>query len=846
MIIQTSINIKQGTVMLDIWTQRSGYSFGIIEERSTVDLPLPVTYSNGFSDSSSTTFNLISGELPPGLRLINDSIIGSPNEVPRTTEFTFVIRATYNNDLSDRTFKITIDGADVPVFNTPEGSLPVGPNNAYFVLDSSLIDFQLDVTDTDTATGQILKCFISSGDGELPPGLTLSDSGRITGFINPIIAIPAEERDGSFDSVVYDAYGYDFGQKPDNGYDSFLYDTVLYDFFFPNKSPNKLNRNYEFIVSVSDGDSISKRKFKIYVVGDDFLRADNTLASAGNGVYTADGTYLRTPIWVTDSDLGVHRANNYITIFLDTYDADVLGPIIYSLDATNPGTYRLNSTGETASGYYELTGEFPYFPESNIQTTNINQWSVITPETTSQLPPDMQIDLGRSEIFGVVPYQPAITRTYQFTVSATRFGEDGEIAVSKRTFSISTLGEVDSTMTWLTPSSLGEIDANYISTLKVEATTTVENSTLLYTLQSGNLPPGLTLQLNGELTGKVNQYSDVDNLGMTTFSDGGFTNQIYDNGITTFDREFKFVVRAKDQFEYSRIDRQFSLIINTPNDRLYSNISARTFMNQEKRSLFNGFIDNNLIFTPESIYRPNDPNFGIQRDLKMTIYPGIETKTAAQYVSAMGLNHKKKKFIFGDVKSAKAKITGTNTVVYEVIYVEMIDSLQKGNIKLDSVLANLKSGVTPVTVDSDNSIWDSKENLTRLNRDEPYAPRPLNRITVDQTNIISSDPNYRKRYPSSIGNWRTQLATVGQTERNYLPLWMRSIQDDAKQELGFVLAVPICYCRPGYSDEILLNIKFSGFDFKNLDYTVDRYIIDSMIGYNGDKYLLFKDDKVTI
>ena len=94
--------------------------------------------------------------------------------------------------------------------------------------------------------------------------------------------------------------------------------------------------------------------------------------------------------------------------------------------------------------------------------------------------------------------------------------------------------------------------------------------------------------------------------------------------------------------------------------------------------------------------------------------------------------------------------------------------------------------------------------------------------------------------------WREQLKTVGLTERNYLPLWMRSVQDVTKQELGFVLAVPICFCNPGTSADILLNIKYSEFDFKNLDYTVDRYIIDSVTGESSDKYLVFKDDKVTI
>ena len=75
---------------------------------------------------------------------------------------------------------------------------------------------------------------------------------------------------------------------------------------------------------------------------------------------------------------------------------------------------------------------------------------------------------------------------------------------------------------------------------------------------------------------------------------------------------------------------------------------------------------------------------------------------------------------------------------------------------------------------------------------------------------------------------------------------MRTIQPGSSYELGFVLAVPICYCKEGNSSSILLNIKHSNFDFKIIDYTVDRYIIDSTAENNSDKYLVFKNDRITV
>lgn len=784
--------------MLNIWTEKSGYTFGNIQEGTIANIALPVSYYD-----PTVTFTVISGSLPPGLRIVNSSIQGSAYEVARVTTFTFCIRATDAGESADRTFKITVEGADAPLILNNEGSLPVGANSSFFILDSSVIDFQIDAIDYDTAAGQTLKYFISSGDGVLPPGLTMSDSGRITGLIKPLQTVTLTSGDGSYNTDLYDSVGYDYGNRPDNGYDSFVYDTVTFDYNLPVTTPKKLNRNYEFRVSVSDGDTVTKKTFRIYVVGDDFLRADNTLMHVGTGVFSADGTFIRKPIWITPENLGTYRANNYLTVLLDTYEVPVVGPVIYSLDALNPDL------------------------------------------TVSELPPGLQFDIVTSELFGVIPYQPAISKTYKFTITATRYGTDYETAASKRTFVIRTLGEVDSVMNWITPESLGSIDANYISTLKIQATSTVTDATILYNVTSGSLPPGLTLQLNGEIIGKVNQYSDVDSLGMTTFSDGVYTNQTFDGGATSVDRSFSFVITAQDQYGYSAISRTFTLDINTPNDRLYSNIIARTFMNQDKRSIFNDFINDSNIFTSSSVYRPNDINFGIQRDLKMTIYGGIETKTAAEYVSALGLNHKRKRFTFGDIKSAKAKIPGTNTVVYEVIYVEMFDPLEKGKTYLNQTITSSKDP-KKITADGSNAIWAINTDTGLMERAEPYLPRPDYRITIDQTNIAIGDPNISTRYPSSISLWRERLKAVGLTERNYLPLWMRSVQDATKQELGFVLAVPICFCNPGTSADILLNIKYSGFDFKNLDYTVDRYIIDSVTGDSSDKYLVFKDDKVTI
>ena len=823
---------------LNIWTERSGYSFGTIQERTSINQQLPVVVS-------SATYSIISGKLPPGLRIDGDAIIGSAFEVPRTTEFKFVVRASYNNEISDRTFTINVEGADQPIWQTAAGSLPVGPNNVYYILDSSYIDFQLLATDPDTAAGQSLKYFIASNEGSLPPGLVLTDSGRIAGWVQPALVIPATAGNGFFDTAVYDTVAFDFGYRSSNGYDSYIYDTAIFDFSTASLSPKKLNRNYEFIVTITDGDTEVKRKFKIYVVGDDYFRADNTITTAGSGSFMVDATYVRAPIWVTPANLGVRRANNYQTIRLDTYADLDLGPIVYSLDTSNPDL------------------------------------------TASILPPGMQFDQGTAEVFGTVPYQPAITKTYKFTVSATRLSDRSETATSKRTFTVQVLGEVESVMGWVSGSNLGEIEANLISNLSVVASTTITNSVILYVKTSGELPPGLTLALDGEIVGKVTQFGDsvqyqglwvamrnyninnvvlrngiyykaimsstsatfdtshwvehiFTNQGIVTFDGSSFS---LDAGTTTLDREYSFTINARDILGYSAISRTFNLTVITPNNRLYSNITAKPYLKLDQREMFKTFIRNSNVFDATAIYRPGDANFGIQNELKMSVYAGIETKTAAQVVSVVGQNHRKKRFKLGDIKLAQAKIPATNNVVYEVIYIDVIDPLEIDGKTLDLAVAG---SIDPMmaTVDQTNIYFNGPFDTSERfwGRPQPYS------VTADRSDVY---PDGEFRGPASISLWRKRIEQLGLHDRNYMPLWMRTVQDGSVQELGFVSAIPLCFCKVGRGADILLNIKNylknnTNFSFNKIDYTIDRYTIDSVTGDTTDKYIVFRNDRTII
>jgi hypothetical protein len=864
--------------MLNLWTQKSGSSLGTFQERTKIDIGLPTTFENTFDDSTNLNFKVITGSLPPGLRISEGRIIGTAFEVSRDTDFKFVVRAEYNSEFSDRTFVMTISGADQPQWNTLPGPLPLGPNDAYYVLDSSYIDFQLQVIDFDISAGQELKFFIPTGGGELPPGLILTDTGRIVGWVQPVLAPPLIEGDGYYDQTVYDKLAYDYGLRPNNGYDTWIFDSVNFDFGVVSLPPRKLNRNFEFNVIVTDGDSSIARKFRIYVVGDDFFRADNTATSAGNGVFTADVTYARAPIWTTPANLGLFRANNYKTFKLDTYEGLLLGPVSYSLESVNPDIFGVafttlrtenrsrtnkirlkNVKGTPIVGHklqlsdyvtgasftiYTIT-EVVKLSETDYLLTISGTLEITIPEytnlyfgTVSTLPPGMTFDPTTAEVFGVLPYQTAITKDYRFTIKAIRYTEKAEIASAKRTFTATIIGEIDSTITWITDSDLGGIGANYVSTLNVTATTTLVNSPLLFFLISGSLPPGLSLNYDGEIIGKVNQYGTEDSPGLITFEGEDL---LFDGGDTSFDRLYTFTIESRDVLKYSASTKTFNLRVTTPNDRLYSNLTVRPFLKQTQRDLFRSFINNPDVWDITSIYRPNDPNFGIQKDLKMLVYAGIETKSAAEVVGVVGRSHAPKRFKLGSVKKARADIEGTREIVYEVVYLEVFDPLEIGKKYLPSPTV-VSPSTRKITIDQTNQFYNG--DLEEIN---PFWDRPDPfYASVDRNDLFAGDSASELRYPNSISNWRNRIKTLGIKDFNYLPLWMRSIQDGSVQPLGYVKAIPLCYCKPGTADDIILNIKNSQFDFKQIDYVIDRYIIDSVTNYGQDKYIVFKNDRTSI
>lgn len=933
--------------------------------------------------AAGSSLEVISGSLPPGMRITDQKIQGTAFEVARQTEFKFVLRATKDNEIDDRTFRISVSGADKPIWETSAGSLPVGNNDTFYILDNSPIDFQLIANDDDIEAGQTLEYFVASGDGELPPGIQLTRDGRIIGVVDPVLAIDTLANNGYYDTNAYGEYPFDFGVRSANGYDSFYYDIEFYDKSVATKSPKKLNRNYQFRVSVSDGDTIEKRLFRIFVVGDDFLRADNTIMQSGNTLFGADASHIRTPIWLTPADLGYRRADNYVTLYMDIIDSsDIVGFVNYTIQDFNiDGSESIIPPGlELDPGSGELAGIVPYQPNITKEykftvratryvgpATNTAQISFTTFEETfaqTRTPASKLIRNSLYEILTVentdytevgassntvgtqfrasgstsgngvaklasAPYNLKIVKTSNleqlldqtFNIKGTIFkisainnsnpgydvitlskpldaylrqnetftktivtaAVDTNSAFKDKTFTVKMLGKVDSRITWQSIKALGTINANLTSTLNIEATTSVPDAVVRYSKTAGRLPPGLKLSIDGEVFGKVTQFgeniyrsfwktsrdyvaNDIVKVnttlykclvahtssaefisdtakweeyegfavsGLTTFdaNDG-----IFDSNTTSIDKTYTFTAQAEDQFGFSATTKSFTISINDPNDLTFSNLYVKPFLGAAQQFTYNSFISDPIVFTPSSIYRPNDSEFGLQKDLKMLVYAGIENVAMKNFVAAAGKNHKKKQFKFGEVKTAVAYRPGTRDTVYEVVYVDIIDPIEATNGTVQKTI-NIKTNNKRVINDVS---YEENDNSSGIENNEPNRFRPITNTIKLDSDAISIDGNKQtKKYISNLTNMRDNISQVGVTDNNFLPLWMRTPQLNNIEALGYVPCVVLAYCKEGTSQDILLNIKNNSFNFNSINFEIDRYIIDSTQGNSNEQYIVF-------
>ena len=438
-----------------VWTTTAG-KLASIDEGVGFSLQLEANDPVPMGDSTVVVYSVIAGSLPPGMQVTDNGLLtGTPAEVAKRTLYTFVVRATAGTAITDRTFSLDVNGADSPSFTTASGQLRLDDSTSvglFWAIDGSSVSFQMQATDDDTEAGQNLTYEIVKGS--LPPGVTMSSAGLISG----IVQLTDDEKFSS-------RGGYDDGGVEDRWNGTF--DRTV--------TSKSISKNYDFVIRVSDGTSFVEQNNAIFVYSADFWRVSNTeitidQTEIDDSPLTMDLSANRRPVFRTGSDLGTFRHDNALVVKIDVEDFDPLqGDLEYSI-------------------------------------------------VDGSLPSGISIDSDSGELFGTLARQSAVESTFNFTVRANRVVSTGVNVFTDQAFTMKVIGEIDIGIAFTTPDTIGTLKADIPSLLSIEAVAEQTDRVLNYTVTEGLLPTGITLSSQGNLIGTIDPSDFTDSVRSFTFT----------------------------------------------------------------------------------------------------------------------------------------------------------------------------------------------------------------------------------------------------------------------------------------------------------------------------------------
>lgn len=524
-------------------------------------------------------------------------------------------------------------------------------------------------------------------------------------------------------------------------------------------------------------------------------------------------------------DLGVIRASNKHVIQLRSYDPyPATGPKFYSIGAFdvwrpfekyNKGDWVAYVTGDIFyNGSWDASINFPFLSNSipgalntvylvskqgiqnfgdgnitfqigDIVKYNGSKWTRMPAEEftyvcmithtsdiafdnskwfKNSLPPNYILDNKNGILYGNIPYLPIYSQRYNFFIKIVKndaLRQQSTFINQEFTFLIK--GQIDNALSFNSDYDLGSINLGYLSELQVKASHEISGLNVKYQLIQGALPSGLSLGSDGSIIGRVNYNAELG--------------------------PYNFRIRASDIYNQV-IEKDFVLSVTKYDNIQYTQIYTKPFLNRNARYDYSVFISDPNIFPRSLIYRPDDPNFGVQENIILHLEYGIQQVNLGDYLEAMAQGFYRKKLWFGNVKSSIAKDEYGNHV-YDVVYIEIVDPLKN----VSEVFS---------------------ENLTDI-----YV------------------------YPNSINEMRRSLelveinSSIVKVDEFQLPKWMRTPQPFTGLSLGYTLSVPLCYTLPGSSDLIIKKIKDSDFKFDKINFEIDRLIVNDNLSVPGPKYLIF-------
>ncbi len=557
---------------------------------------------------------------------------------------------------------------------------------------------------------------------------------------------------------------------PIGGYDNYYkYDDVGYD---PTQFSTSISKNFEFEVGVSDGSNVTTQFNSIFVFSADYWTVDNSQIRIDASELNATPLNMslapnRRPVYQTDSALGSFRHDNSVVIKIDVVDFDPLqGDLTYSIQS-------------------------------------------------GSLPPGLSIATNSGEIHGRLSVQSAVSNDYTFTVRASRINAVTGITVfGDKEFTMTVIGDIDIGIAFTSATNLGTVTANIPSLVAVEAESDNTNRVLQYEITEGDLPTGLTLSPQGNIVGTVD---------MTEFTTIGNNGVTFDTNTLSLDRKYNFTITASDQYQSQATSKDFTLNVSLPYGSEYGNMSAQGLLYGSDNDLFYNIAQDPNINNEVNIFRPEDTNFGVKTNAEMLLIAGLEYSFITTLQEQMEKHHEPKNLYFGDIKTALAKSGGKT--IYEVVYVEMKDPLVNSSGTAVASEIKLRDDITKPLLGPLASDFNVTADFTTYEvTTDGGTSFMISGSKIRYANNLSADlGTFEKLFPNAVANMRSTLKNLGEKEYQHLPLWMRTAQDTKGVPLGYTMAVPLAYCKPGQSGLVQKRIKDKNIDFKKINFVIDRY-----------------------
>ncbi len=424
-------------------------------------------------------FSLISGSMPAGLNLDPNTGMVSGVLENEASSYEYTLRAQSGNAHVERTFSANVSVNLAPVWTTPAGSL----GEAF---DNTPVELQLEAEDPE---GE--PVIFSLVAGSLPLGLRMSNTGVISGLLSTVTD------DTTFFFTLAASDGVLSTQR------AFNYTTKLNVAPIWNTPGGQLGTPVEGFPFSYQLDATGVRPIT-YTIASGGLPNGLTM-DANTGLISGDLTAVATD---TQSNFTI-RASDGIKATNRSFG-------IYVMKNKPP---QWVSAGQVAQNF---GGKFINFSLSAYDPNGQPITYVLANGST--LPGDLELT-SEGIIAGTLP---AVEATQNFAFSA--IASDG-LLTSQRAFTINVLK--NEAPVWDTANTLTAVLEETSFVRYIQAHDPAGVQTITYSLESGSLPNGVSLESNGRIFGTPDSvFADTDYSFTATAN----------NGVLTSDRTFTLMV----------------------------------------------------------------------------------------------------------------------------------------------------------------------------------------------------------------------------------------------------------------------------------------------------------------